>query len=229
MPNSKPDSTAAEPDVTPSSGAYDFGRYVTKQRILTFWYQLSEILRLDAQSVLEVGIGPKVVAGTLRELGKKLKTADINPALKPDYLAPVQQLSSVVPTDAFDVVLCARVLHHVPFDEIDQALAELSKVTRRYVVLTLPVDELRVYLGAGVTSRSPRWATLRVPLAIKRLVFQAIPRWRDSYYASRWKLGRSRECSLDAFEAKLRKHFEIEKSYAMPECREHRMFVLRKL
>jgi hypothetical protein len=196
--------------------------------MMSFWYQLTEIMRLDVQRVLEVGIGPRVVTGVLRELGKEIKTADINPALAPDYLVPVQRLSSVVPPDSFDLVLCARVLHHVPLEELDAALAELHKVTRRHAVLTLPVDALWVYIGFSVTARPWRWFSLRLPLALKRLLLRLMGR-RDSAYAQSWKLNCCAESTLQGFEQRLSRFFTIEKSYSIPEAKNHRLFVLRKL
>ncbi|MFB3882368.1 MAG: class I SAM-dependent methyltransferase [Armatimonadota bacterium] len=216
------------PVVPHSAHGYGFLNYVSRKRMLTFWYQLAEIMQLDVNSVLEIGLGPRVVTGVLKELGKQVKTADIDPALNPDYLVPVQRLTSVIPPDSFDLLLCARVLHHVPLDELDTALEEMSKVSRRYVLLTVPVDELRFYLGASATARPQRWLSFRVPLSLKRLALRAMRR-DASRYAQTWKLGCCPGSTLQAFEDRLSKLFTIEKSYAMPEVRNHRLFLLSKL
>ena len=216
------------PIVRESAHGYEFLKYVSKKRMLTFWYQLAEIMQLDVQSVLEVGVGPRVVAGVLRELGKEVKTADVEVSLRPDYLVPVQRLSSVIPPESFDLVLCARVLHHVPFDEVDAALEEMSKVSKRYVVLTLPVDEMRIYFGISATARPWHWVSFRLPLAVKRLLLRLVRR-SGSAYAQGWKLNCCAESTLQGFEARLSKFFTIEKSYAMPEVRNHRLFLLSKL
>lgn len=216
------------PIVPDSAHGYEFLRYVSKKRMLTFWYQLAEIMGLDVQSVLEVGIGPRVVPGVLRELGKEVKTADIDASLKPDYVVSVQALSSLIPADSFDLVLCARVLHHIPLDQVDAALEEMSRVSKRYVVLTLPSDDLRIYFGVSATARPWHWASFRVPLAVKRLLLRLVRR-SDSAYAQSWKLNCCAESTLRGFEERLSKLFTIEKSYSIPEVRNHRLFVLRKL
>lgn len=215
------------PIVPDSAHGYEFLRYVSKKRMLTFWYQLAEIMGLDVQSVLEVGIGPRVVTGVLRELGKEVKTADIDASLRPDYVVSVQSLSSVIQAESFDLILCARVLHHIPLDQVDTALEEMSKVSRRYVVLTVPMDELRVCLGVSATARPWHWASFRVPLALKRLLLRLVRR-SDSAYAQSWKLNCCAESTLQSFEERLSSFFTIEKSYAIPEVKNHRLFVLSK-
>ena len=219
-----PDRTPVVPD---SAHGYEFLKYVSKKRMLTFWYQLAEIMELDARSVLEIGIGPRVVTGVLRELGKEVKTADVDVSLRPDYIVPVQRLTSVIAPESFDLVLCARVLHHVPFDEVDAALEEMSKVSKRYVILTVPVDEMRIYFGVSATARPWRWLSFRLPLAVKRLLLRLVRR-SGSDYAQSWKLNCCAESTLQGFEERLSRFFTIEKSYAMPEVRNHRLFVLRK-
>ena len=44
-------------------------------------------------------------------------------------------------SDAFDLVLCAEVLEHYPDQVLDEAAAELARVTRRYVLVTVPFEE----------------------------------------------------------------------------------------
>jgi len=207
---------------------YDFLRYVNKQRMVTFWYQLAEIMRLDVKSVLEVGIGPRIVAPVLRELGKEVKTADVNPALEPDYLVQVQRLSSVVPAESADVILCARVLHYVPPDELDQTFAELHRVTRGYVIVTLPVDELRLSFGFYVTACRWRWASIRMPLVLKRALLRLLPRRPEPTFGRTWKLDCRAGLTCADLEAKMSKLFTVEKSYAIPEVATHHLFLLSK-
>jgi hypothetical protein len=207
---------------------YNFLRYVSKQRMVTFWYQLAEIMQLDVKSILEVGIGPRIVPPVLRELGKEVKTADVNPALEPDYLVPVQRLSSVVPAESVDLILCARVLHYVPPDELDQTFAELHRVTRRYVIITLPVDELRLSFGSYITSRPWHWASIRFPLALKRALLRLLPRRPDPTFGETWKLEGRAGLSCADFEARTSKLFTIEKSYAIPEVTTHHLYLLSK-
>jgi len=207
---------------------YRFLRYVNKQRMVTFWYQLAEIMQLDVKNVLEVGIGPRIVAPVLRELGKEAKTADVNPALEPDYLVQVQRLSSVVPDESADLILCARVVHYVPPDELDQTFAELHRVTRRYVIVALPVDELRLSLGFYVTAHPWHWAYIRMPLVLKKALLRLLPRRPEPTFGRTWKLDCRAGLTCADLEARMSKLFIVEKSYAIPEIMTHHLFLLSK-
>ena len=79
-----------------------------------------------------------------------------------------------------------------------------------------------------MTSEPARWLSIRLPLALKRLLFSALRVRADSEYARSWRLSCCAASTLRGFEDRIRKLFTIEKSYALPECREHRLFVLRK-
>lgn len=61
---------------------------------------------------------------------------DLDPRLAPDIVADVARLGFA--DETFDCVLAAQVLEHIPFEEFKTALCELARVTRRYVVITLP-------------------------------------------------------------------------------------------
>lgn len=206
---------------------YDFGTYVSRERMLTFWHQLNAVLACRPTKVLEVGVGSRVVAGTLRERGIDVTTLDLNSALKPTVVGRVQDLDQHFEPNSFDVVLCARVLHHVPFEEFGECVKQLGRASRRHVVLTLPVDDLRVYLSGRLTSKPSRVASIKLPNALKKAVMRQ-RQLADTYYARLWKIGSSRETSLREVQAVLEPEFTIDQSYAMPEDRSHRAFVLTK-
>lgn len=206
---------------------YDFGSYVSRERMLTFWHQLDAVLACRPTSVLEVGVGARVVAGTLRERGVEVTTLDVNPSLKPTVVGRVQDLDKHFEASSFDVVLCARVLHHVPFAEFGQCMHQLASVSRRNVVLTLPVDDLRVYFAGRITSQAARWGSIRLPRGLK----QALLRRRDlqdSYYARLWKIDSTRDTSLDEVHGILNRDYSILDSRPIAEDRSHHLFRLEK-
>ena len=65
-----------------------------------------------------------------------LATLDIDPSVGPDLAGSVLKIPSA--DKSFDVALCAEVLEHLPFEDFPKALAEIRRVTRRAVVLSLP-------------------------------------------------------------------------------------------
>jgi len=115
---------------------YHFLNYVYFARWASYWQQINEVLRLKPTNVLEVGIGGGLVANYLKSLGVDIKTCDIDGKLKPDFAGSVENLP--FEDNSFDVILCAEVLEHLPFEKFPIALKELNRVSKKYVVLSLP-------------------------------------------------------------------------------------------
>lgn len=205
---------------------YEFRKYVSQSRMLTYWHQIVEVLNTGATSVLEVGVGSGVVTSVLRHQGLTTETVDLNPRLNPDHVGSVTELSNFIGPASVDLVLCARVLHHVDFSWFEAALLEMSRVTRDYVVLTLPVDELRVYVGLRATSTEGRQVTIRLPRRAKPFLKRMTT--GVSSYDHLWKVGSSDRTSLASLERLMSVSFSVERSYSIPTDRSHHLFVLRK-
>lgn len=105
-------------------------------RLLSYRYQLVYATRNSHGSVLVIGKGDGLVPGFLRSLGANVLIADINPNLRPDVISDVRRLS--LADGAVDVSMCCQVLEHLPFDQFKPALAELRRVTRTHLILSLP-------------------------------------------------------------------------------------------
>ncbi len=115
---------------------YRSKRYLTRERWAGYWHQMDAVRTWTAKTVLEIGVGNGMVTDALRRLGYDVKTIDIDPALHPDVIANVTPLP--FPDHSFDVVLCAEVLEHLPWDESFQAMKEIVRVARVGAVITLP-------------------------------------------------------------------------------------------
>jgi ubiquinone/menaquinone biosynthesis C-methylase UbiE len=100
------------------------------------WHQLQEVLALNPQSVLEVGAGSGTFKAVATSYGVNVKTVDIDPELKPDYIASATTLPFGDGT--FDVSCAFQVLEHMPFTNSMAALSEISRVTRNALVISLP-------------------------------------------------------------------------------------------
>ncbi|MFC1791489.1 methyltransferase domain-containing protein [Gemmatimonadota bacterium] len=118
------------------SSHYSHSSYGTKSRYASYWHQIDEILRLDPETTLEVGVGSSLVSGYLKGLGLRIVTCDIDPDLAPDVVGSVDQLPF---RDAsFDVVAAFQLLEHLPFERLREILGEFFRVSRGYLVLSLP-------------------------------------------------------------------------------------------
>ena len=110
--------------------------YLSRERWISFWYQIMEVYKTSPAKVLEVGPGPGIVSEILKKMNIKVTTLDIDPRLNPEVCADVTALPFI--NKSFDTVLAAEILEHIPFNEVPKALKELSRVARKAIVITLP-------------------------------------------------------------------------------------------
>jgi len=115
---------------------YRFDHYMKLPRWDSLWHQLNVVHSLNAESVLEIGPGPGYFKILGECLGIPVETVDLDPDLKPDYVASVTTLP--LAENTFDLVCAFQVLEHLPFDIALIALNEMARVARNYVVISLP-------------------------------------------------------------------------------------------
>jgi SAM-dependent methyltransferase len=185
------------PDPQIPAAIYESRAYLTKERLCSYWHQLDEVLALAPERVLEVGPGPGLVTRWLRDAGIEVVTLDHDPAIAPD----VEGALTAIPLedDAVDGALCGQVLEHLPWDEVPRALAELARVSRSAVVLTVP--DVSPFAGAStplywglyierVRSRIPQGRPALLGALLRRRI-----RLRDWIFTrlvpARWAIGGS--------------------------------------
>jgi len=198
--------------------------------MLTYWYQIQEVLKLRPTTILEIGVGTGMVSSYLRHLGISVTTFDINPTLKPDIVGSVLDLEYLLEGQKFDVVLCARVLHHLPYEEFPAAIAAIASASKTSAVVTLPMEDFRLYLFARYTSSSLYTVSVPLPILLKRKLFQWLKVYeKDSKFRSGlWKINSIRNANINNIKKRVSKDWKIEKSYRIPEDSAHYMMVLDK-
>jgi len=142
-----------------------YNDYDHKKRWISYWHQIQEVLKFNPDSVLEVGVGNKTVSNYLENRGIDVTTTDIDPELEPDVVCDVRNLSDKFDGNSFDVVLCAEVLEHIPFEDFRGALDEIRRVTKGGVVLTLPNWGIPFDLRLKIPKTSLS-ITLRLPFPV---------------------------------------------------------------
>ena len=111
-------------------------QYDDKERWMSYRRQIDEVLKLKPTNVLEVGVGNGLVTHYLKSCGFQMITLDIDKELKPDVVGSVEKMP--FDDNSFDVILCAEVLEHLPFEKFPKALSELKRAAKKFVVLSLP-------------------------------------------------------------------------------------------
>jgi len=116
---------------------YSFQRYTSLQRWASYWYQIKEITALDIETVLEVGPGEKVFGNYLsNNCNLEYKSMDIASDLNPDFIGNLNSIP--IKDNSFDVVCAFQVLEHIPYDQFEVCLKEMSRVSKKYVMFSLP-------------------------------------------------------------------------------------------
>lgn len=194
-----------------------FKGYDTKERWMSYWYQINEVLRTKARKVLEAGVGNKTVSNYLEEMGIEVTTVDIDPRLNPDHVCGVTELTKTFEHETFDAVLCAEVLEHLPFKNFRKALRELKEVTKGGVVLSLPYAGPAFCLSLKLPGMATKDLKLKIPLRRKH-------KFDGEHY---WEIGK-KGYSLRKILKILEQNFEIVRTYFPPEHMYHMFFILRK-
>ncbi|MBI4709150.1 MAG: class I SAM-dependent methyltransferase [Candidatus Portnoybacteria bacterium] len=198
---------------------YEFRKYCDIERWSSYWHQIDEILKCQPQSVLEIGVGDRVLASYLKNnTDIQYASVDIDSALKPDVVCSVEYLK--FKDDSFNLVCAFEVLEHLPFEKFELALLQLRRVSKKNVILSLP------HWGRHFS------IDIRLPL-LKRLKWQnkfsvaAKPhKFSGQHY---WEIGK-KGYSLKNVKSVIKKAgFEILKDYIVFESPYHHFFVLEKI
>jgi len=205
-----------KPQVNPNH--YSGSPYESKERFISYWHQINEIILLKPLLLLDIGIGNGFVSRYLREHNLNVTTLDNNHDLHPDAVGSV--LSIPFCDECFDVVSCCEVLEHLPYSVFSDALKEMRRVSRNYVILSLP-DVTTIY---KINLELPRIQS------IKKLIIHPFHRPKDHLFDGQhyWEIGKtgySREKIDDDIK---RSGIKIINTYRIFEFTYHRIYLLKK-
>lgn len=157
---------------------YEGSAYRSKERWISYFYQLDLIHQTKAASVLEIGVGNGTVSRELIARGLSVKTVDVAEDLRPDFICSVTELS--VADASFDVVLAAEILEHIHFADVPKALREIARVCRTHAVISVPHPGF-------ISSIILKLPKLRLALLLKVPFFWQRKTATEEHY---WELGR---------------------------------------
>jgi SAM-dependent methyltransferase len=107
--------------------------------------------------IIDFGCGTGGYAALLRQSGFDVTAVDQNPvyvAATASLGVPAERVNGALPFPdrAFDTLMMIEVLEHVSDDEIEAVLAEIRRVVRRNVLITVPdCEDVSALQRAGVT------------------------------------------------------------------------------
>lgn len=124
-----------------NEGHYDFSNYINLRRWNSYYYQINEIIKTNANSILLIGIGDGIVSDILRKLGKDVTTFDFDESLNPDIVGDITKIDSIV-RKKYDLVVCCQVLEHIPFELFSSTIGKISNITNDKFILSLPNNNI---------------------------------------------------------------------------------------
>lgn len=194
--------------------AYRFEKYAGEDRFASYRAQIAEILNAQPQSVMEVGVGDGVVGGYLKRTTSIAYTScDIADDVGADVVGSVTKLP--FPDKAFDIACAFEVLEHLPFENFDIALAELSRVARKRVLVSMP------HFGPPVQ------VLFKIPFLPEiRFAFKIpVPQRHHFNGQHYWEVGK-RGYSRRDVRNHIKRFFDIEREYVPFGNQYHRFYVL---
>ncbi len=196
---------------------YEFSAYVDIARWSSYWHQIDEVLKTQADSLLIVGTGDRIVKNVISKYITNIADIDIDPELTPTYVGSITELD-VICSEKFDTVLCCQVLEHLPFSLFETSIAQLANVCTTYCVLSLPQKYLRYRFALYLRNRGRDY----------QFVYQRKNRSHFFNGEHYWEIG-TKGCSIKEVEDVISKYFTIERSYSVKENPYHYFFILKKI
>lgn len=137
-------------------GHYSVGRYDERKRWAAYWYQIDAIRRCSPSNILEIGPGSGTVTLYAKhQLGIPTVTFDCDPASGADLIGDVRNIHSHVPDQTFDLVTAFQVLEHVPFEDLSPTLSQISAISRRHFIVSLPHCGMSIQLRTDLGKKLP--------------------------------------------------------------------------
>lgn len=212
-----------ENNIQVKEGYYTKRAYNTLERFISYFYQIDSVVNLSlTQSVLEIGPGSRLVSEELKRLGYAVTTCDFDPQVAADITADIRALPC---TDAsFDCIMACQVLEHIPYTDFEKVLADFSRISKRFVVISLPERSV----GMSLVLKVPfirsffrkdffDWS-VRIPVRFKGFQESGQHYWEiDTWTTSKQKVRHS-----------MQQHFTILKEFRPPLNKYHRFFILEK-
>lgn len=190
--------------------------YDSIERFASYYKQVEYLLGCGATKILEIGVGKGLVSCYLKKKGLNVVTTDIDIDLEPEVISALPHLP--FSENSFDAVLCAQVLEHLPFEKLDEALAELARVTKDFVVISVPNSSWYIKLFIKFYNKMP---SVKIFIPVRRFIGYKL-KFDGQHY---WELGR-KEIPVKALRTKLNKYFEIRDEERLFENPYHHFFLL---
>ena len=198
---------------------YFLDDYNSKERFVSYWYQINEVSKLQQNSVLEIGIGNGFVSNYLKKRKFTIVTMDIDKELHPDIKGSITDIP--LKEDSFEVVVCFEVLEHQPYENFKSSLIGIGKISKKYCIISLPDRSNYWRLAIQIRGYTNIRKIIEMPTIRKKMhVFKGQHYWEIGKI--NYSLSRIKRDILDA-------GWMIMRDYRMYEDPHYHFFVLEKI
>lgn len=196
---------------------YQWSNYMDRERWVSYYHQISQFHKMkDCSSILEIGAGLGINRKHIEEFlpNVEYKTLDIAEDLHPDYIGSAHKIP--LPDKSFDAVVAFEILEHIPFEEFETALAEIKRVARKRVIISLP------HFGPPVKF------LFKMPFLPELRFAWKIPYYRKHIFNGQhyWEIGK-KGYPVDKIRNIFKKHFVLEDDFVPFENQYHHFFILK--
>lgn len=122
-----------------SKSHYFKPKYNKLDRFISYFYQvdlISEFSNKSGRKILEIGKGNGLVSEYLKESGFDVTTFDFDKNLNPDIVGDIRYIN--LEENSFDIITSFEILEHIPFEDVEDVLKKLRKITNKYLIISLP-------------------------------------------------------------------------------------------
>ncbi len=213
------------------------------KRLQSHLMQIYLALRIKPEKILEVGIGNKLVSSTLKNYCDVI-TADIDKSLEPDFILDISNSKDFdqFNDNSFDLIIICEVLEHVPYENLDSILKFLRRITKKYVIISVP-NQKNIYkltlFKRGYDNKifSPYFRLLnlfievinRFGTVLAEIHYKVMKKNRKFKFDGEhyWELG-IENYTLEKFVNQVQKYFKVIKQGRIRENFYHHFFLLKK-
>lgn len=195
--------------------AYNFHSYCGKDRWVSYYHQIDEILKLNPKNMLEIGSGGHFVKNYIKNnTNIDYKNLDIADDLNPDIMGSVDDIP--LPDDSFDLVCAFQILEHLPFEKFEKSLLEIKRISRGSVLISLPHFGTMIKFSFKIPFIKEKRFAFKIPYSIKH-------KFDGQHY---WEIGKK---GYSRFKIKsiIERHFIIKDDFIPFDNSYHHFYILK--